>query len=158
MDPRRQKRLHLVKTLEETIGQSGYECMDVELTHEAGRSVLRVVIDSIAGIGVEDCEKVSRILGELQEEIEPLFKGRYFLEVSSPGLERPLRKLEDFSRFQGSIVRVQLRETLDGQRNIKGKIDSLDGDKITLVTKEGNPVIFPFDLIRKANLVFEGKF
>jgi ribosome maturation factor RimP len=65
---------------------------------------------------------------------------------------------EDFSRFQGSIVRVQLRETLDGQRNIKGKIDSLDGDKITLVTKEGNPVIFPFDLIRKANLVFEGKF
>ncbi len=157
MDPRRERRLKLFKTLEETIEKAGYECVDVELTHEEGRSILRVTIDSPGGIGVEDCENVSRALSGIQEEIDPFFKGKHFLEVSSPGLERPLRKLEDFKRFQGSKARVQLRENLNGQRNFKGHIHSVDGEKITIITEEGVSFVFPFDSVRKANLVYEGE-
>jgi len=157
VDPRRERRLKLVKALEETIEKTGYECVNIELTHEEGRSILRVIIDSPGGIGVEDCENVSRALSGIQEEIDPFFKGRHFLEVSSPGLERPLRKLEDFKRFQGSKARVQLRENLDGQRNFKGQIHSVDGEKITFITEEGVSFVFPFDSVRKANLVYEGE-
>ena len=135
MDPRRERRLKLVRTLEEAVGKAGYECVEVELTHEEGRSVLRVTIDSPGGIGVEDCEKVSRALGTIQEEIDPFFRGSHFLEVSSPGLERPLRKLEEYRRFVGSKARVELRESLNGQRNFKGRINSVDGEKIFLDRK-----------------------
>ena len=77
MDPRRERRLKLVKALEETIERTGYECVNIELTHEEGRSILRVTIDSPGGIGVADCENVSRALGGIQEEIDPFFKGSW---------------------------------------------------------------------------------
>ncbi len=157
MDPRRERRLKLVKTLEEAIGKAGYDCLEVELTHEEGRPILRVVIDSLGGIGVEDCEKVSRILGTMQEEIDPFFRGRHFLEVSSPGLERPLRKIEDFRRFQGSKAKIQLKESLNGRKNFNGKIHSVDGETIILTTEEGTSFSFPFVSVRKANLVYEDK-
>lgn len=157
MDPRRERRLKLFKTLEETIEKAGYECVDVELTHEEGHAILRVIIDSTAGIGVEDCEKVSRSLIAVQEEIDSFFRGKHFLEVSSPGLERPLRKIEDFRRFQGSKARVQLKEALDGQRNFKGQILSVDGEKIVFLAENEVPVVFPFGSVRKANLVYEGE-
>lgn len=157
MDPRRERRLKLVKTLEETIEAAGYECVEVELTHEEGRSILRLVIDSTAGIGVEDCEKVSRALNGIQEEIDLLFRGKHFIEVSSPGLERPLRKLEDFRRFQGRKARVQLKESVDGHRNFKGQIHSVDGEKIVFLTEDEVPIVFPFESVRKANLVYEGE-
>jgi Uncharacterized protein conserved in bacteria len=157
VDPRRERRLKLVKTLEETIEKAGYECVDVEMTHEEGRSILRVIIDSTAGIGVGDCEKVSRALSGIQEEIDPFFRGKHFIEVSSPGLERPLRKLEDFRRFQGSKARVQLKESLNGQRNFKGQIHSVDGEKIVFLTEDEVSIVFPFGSVRKANLVYEGE-
>ncbi len=157
MDPRRERRLKVFKTLEETIEKAGYECVDVELTHEEGRSILRVIIDSTAGIGVEDCEKVSRSLIAVQEGIDSFFKGKHFIEVSSPGLERPLRKIEDFRRFQGSKARVQLKESLDGQRNFKGQILSVNDEKIVFLTENEVPIVFPFGSVRKANLVYEGE-
>jgi len=157
VDPRRERRLKLFKTLEETIENAGYECVDVELTHEEGRAILRVIIDSAAGIGVEDCEKVSRALVAVQDEIDPFFRGKHFIEVSSPGLERPLRKLEDFRRFQGSKARVQLKESLDGQKNFKGQIFSVDGEKIVFLTENEVSIVFPFGSVRKANLVYEGE-
>lgn len=157
MDPRRERRSKLVRTLEEAVGKAGYECVDVELAHEEGRSVLRVTIDSLGGIGVEDCEKVSRALGAIQEDIDPFFRGSHFLEVSSPGLERPLRKLEDFKRFVGSKARVELRESLNGQRNFKGLIHSVDGEKIFFLTEDEVSIVFPFGSVRKAHLIYEGK-
>ncbi|MFA0888799.1 MAG: ribosome maturation factor RimP [Synergistales bacterium] len=157
MDPRRERRLKLVKALEDEIGKAGYDCLEVELTHEEGRPILRVVIDSLGGIGVEDCEKVSRLLGGMQEEIDPFFRGRHFLEVSSPGLERPLRKIEDFRRFQGSKARIQLKESLNGQRNFKGRIHSVESETILFTTDDGVEISFPFESVRKANLVYEGE-
>lgn len=157
MDPRREKRLKLFRILEEAVEKAGYECLDIELTHEAERPILRVVIDSSGGIGVEDCERVSKALGTVQDSIDPFFRGRHYLEVSSPGLERPLKKLEDFRRFKDNTVRVQLRECLEGRKNFKGKINSVEGNQVRLLTEEGTFVVLPFESIRKANLAFEAE-
>lgn len=157
MDPRRERRLKLFGILEETVEKAGYECLDIELTHEAERPILRVFIDSPGGIGVEDCEKVSKALGAAQDAIDPFFRGRHYLEVSSPGLERPLKKLEDFRRFNDSTVRIQLRECLEGRKNFKGKIHSVERNRITLLTEDGDFLAFPFESIRKANLAFDGE-
>ena len=157
VNPNRERRLKLSRALEEAIGKAGYDCLDITLTHEGGRSILRVVIDSLGGIGVEDCEKVSRILSGMQDEIEPFFKSRYYLEVSSPGLERPLKRIEEYRRFQGKMAKVQLRESLNGQKNFKGRIQSVEGDSISFLTSEGQTIIFPFEAVRKANLVYEDK-
>jgi len=90
-----------------------------------------------------------------QEEIDLFFRGKHFIEVSAAGLERPLRKPEDFKRFQGSKARVQLKESLDGQRNFKGQIHSVDGEKIVFLTEDEVSIVFPFGSVRKANLVYE---
>jgi len=157
LDPRRERRLKLFGILEQAVEKAGYECLEVELTHEAERPVLRVVIDSPGGIVVEDCEKVSKALGAVQDAIDPFFRGRHYLEVSSPGLERPLKKLEDFRRFMDSTARIQLRESLEGRKNFKGKIHSVEEDQVALLTEEGTIVVFPFESIRKANLAFNGE-
>mgnify|MGYP000886990102 CR=1 FL=1 len=155
MDPRRERRLKLVGIIRETVEKAGYECLDVELTHEDGRPILRVTIDSLEGIGVDDCEKVSRALVEVQEEIDLFFRGRHFLEVSSPGIERPLRKFEEFRRFKGRKAKVQLRESLNGQKNFKGLIHATEEGKIVLLMEDGSSVVFPHESIRKANLVYD---
>lgn len=155
VNPNRERRLKLSRALEEAIDKAGYDCLEIQLTHEGGRPILRIVIDSPGGIGVEDCEKVSRILNGMQEEIEPFFRGRYYMEVSSPGVERPLKRIEEYRRFQGKMAKVQLRESMNGQKNFKGRIQGVEGESISFLTCEGKAVVFPFEAIRKANLVYE---
>lgn len=107
-------RADLAGMAEQTLAAMGYELVDIEY---GPRGLLRVFIDAPAGIRIEDCEAVSRQLSHLFA-VEDIDYGR--LEVSSPGLDRPLRRPQDFNRFQGQRVTIRLREAFMGRKNFEG--------------------------------------
>ncbi len=146
-------RIH--DNIRELVESSGYECVCSELTVEDGHSVLRVFIDSPDGINVKDCEIVSRRLGKVLDEGEECLPERYYLQVSSPGVDRPLTRFEDFTRFAGEMARIKLREAVDGRKTIKGIIESAIEGRIVLVDSEAGSLNILFENILKANLVFE---
>jgi ribosome maturation factor RimP len=130
----------------------GYECVGVE--HDSGSSggaILRVYIDHPDGIGLDDCEAVSHQLSGALDVDDPI-AGQYDLEVSSPGLDRPLFEREHFRRFQGARVRIRLLEKLDGRRRFDGRILGVDGDRV-LLDLDGEQVALPFERIEAARLV-----
>ncbi len=137
--------------LEQTVPGLGYELVDVEF---APSKIIRVFIDKDGGVTIEDCELVSNHLSKLLlvEEIE--FNR---LEVSSPGIERPLKRLEDFVRFQGKLIKIKSREAHNGQKAFQGEIESVDGETITLRLEDGNIFTIDFPGINRARLVFEYK-
>jgi len=118
--------VQLTELIETTVSGLGYELVDLE---RSGGGMLRVYIDLPAGIAIEDCEKVTRQLQYLLE-VENIDYDR--LEVSSPGLDRPLKKLADFERFAGSEVSITLKKPLDGRKSFRGILHAPDGEKIGL--------------------------
>lgn len=132
----------------------GYECVGVEHDSAAGgAAVLRVYIDHADGIGLEDCESVSHQLSGALDVADPI-AGHYDLEVSSPGLDRPLFALEHFQRFIGARVRLRLAEKLDGRRRFDGRIAGIDGETV-LLDADGGRLALPFAQIESARLVPE---
>jgi ribosome maturation factor RimP len=139
--------LDLNALLERTLPALGYELVDVELSPK-GRLV-RIFIDRPEGVGVEDCAKVSRHLTRLFA-VENVDFDR--LEVSSPGLDRPLRKAADYVRFAGQEAKLTLCEPVDGARRLKGILRGLEGDAALVETDAGVRAI-PLGGIEKARLV-----
>ena len=132
------------------------EALDCELWGlqlEAGgkRKLLRIYIDREEGIGVEDCERVSRQSGAVLD-VEDAISGEYVLEVSSPGMDRPLYELAQYERYIGEDVSLRLRFAYDGRRNFKGRLVGVDGDEIILVVAD-TEYLFPVEGIDKANVV-----
>ena len=125
----------------------GFELVDWELQPRA--RLVRVFIDKPEGIDVEDCARVSNHLTHLFT-VENVDYDR--LEVSSPGLDRPLKKLGDFARFAGEEAQVNLHELTDGARRLKGVLRGVDGDNVLLETDKGARTI-PIGAIDKARLV-----
>lgn len=118
----------LARLLEPTVERMGYEISDLELRLGGRDGVVRVFIDHPGGVGLADCEAVSRQLSALLDVEDPL-PGHYVLEVSSPGLDRKLTKPAHFRRFVGEDVRVRLRAPLEGRRNFRGTLKAVeDGD------------------------------
>lgn len=132
----------------------GLEVVDVEYRREAGGWVLRVFIDKPTGVTLDDCQAFSEALGERLDERDPI-PGPYSLEVSSPGIERPLRQPEDFVRFAGRRIRLRTFKPVDGRRNWQGLLVGLVGGDVVLRTDDGE-VAIPHDLVAKAHLVAEG--
>lgn len=130
-----------------------YELVGVEYVASGKHSILRIYIDSDTGIGLNDCEKVSHQLSTMFDVEEPV-SGQYNLEVSSPGIERPLFNLAHYQRFLGHDIKLRLRRSLEGKRKLTGAIGSVSekNNTIELVTELG-PVELDIDLIEKANLV-----
>ena len=125
----------LIELLEAPIRALGYELVDVEV-RTGGQGLLRIYIDQEEGINLDDCESVSRQLSALLDVEDPI-RGRYVLEVSSPGLDRPLRTPEHFQRYCDHVVRVKLNQSLDGQRNFKGRLLGVeDRDIVVEVDKQ----------------------
>jgi ribosome maturation factor RimP len=118
--------VQLTELIETTVSGLGYELVELE---RAGGGLLRISIDQPAGIAIEDCEKVTRQLQYLLE-VENIDYSR--LEVGSPGLDRPLKKLADFERFAGSEAIITLKKPLDGRKSYRGIVHAPDGDKIGL--------------------------
>ena len=131
----------------------GYELLGIEYVSSGKHSVLRVYIDCEEGIGVDDCETVSRQVGAIMD-VEDLINGQYNLEVSSPGIERPLFVIAHYQRFLGHDISLRTYRPIDGRRNFTGSIGSVveTSNTIELVTELGS-VSLDIDLIEKANLV-----
>ena len=150
MNPRERR---ICELLEPSVAGLGYELVGVELHHAGARSVLRVFIDREAGITVGDCETASRHIGAVLDVEDPVPES-YVLEVSSPGLDRPLLAADHFTRFAGRAVRLRTTEPMDGRRGWRGRlIGCREGN---VVVREGDEErLIPLDLIGKANLVPE---
>lgn len=138
---------NLNELLERTLPALGYELVDVELSPR-GRQV-RVFIDKPGGVDVEDCAGVSQHLTRLFA-VENIDYER--LEVSSPGLDRPLKKASDYARFAGHEAQLTLREPIDGARKWKGTLRGLDGEAARIDTAKGSLTI-PVAAIERARLV-----
>ena len=128
-----------------------YELVGVEFHGERANALLRVYIDSEQGITVEDCQRVSHQLSGVLEVADPI-DGPYTLEVSSPGIDRPLFEAGHFERFAGSDVRIQLRELLDGRRKLTGRLLGMRDGLVALVDSEEREWRAPLDQIEKARL------
>ena len=144
-------RDELVKLLEPTIERLGYQLWDLELKLGGKHGVLRVFIDKPDGIGLDDCEKVSLAVSALLDVEDPL-PGHYDLEVSSPGLDRKLTKIEHFQRFEGETVKVQMRVPIEGRRRFRGTLVSSDDENI-VVDVDGVSHTLPVATIDTARLV-----
>jgi ribosome maturation factor RimP len=147
----------LFQLLEPVLREYGYELVLVEITGLPSRRNIRVFVDREGGINVEDCARATRIIDPLIES-RSVFPGSYVLEVSSPGLDRPLFKETDYERFTGRKVRIRLRRPIENRRNFTGILRGLKDKKLILVElEEGIQVELPLEEIQKANLVFEWK-
>ncbi len=144
-------QLEKIEALLEPVAVSqGYEWVACEWGSEAGARVLRVFIDKAGGLEVKDCEEFSRLIDPLLE-VEALISERYQLEVSSPGLNRPLKKWGDFEKFVGEKVSVKTKRPLNGRSHYKGLLKLAQNQQIQLEI-DGQLYAIPFLEIMKANL------
>ena len=118
-----------------------FELVDVEYVKEAGTWYLRAYIDKEGGIAVDDCEVISRKLGEWLDK-EDFIDESYILEVSSPGLGRPLKKEKDFIRSMGKDVDVRLYRQIDKQKEFTGALSAYDENTVTLTMEDGSKMVF----------------
>ena len=130
----------------------GLEIVDIELKPEGGRGgrVLRVYMDKEGGPSLEELSRVSRGLSGLLDEHDDVVDGAYTLEVSSPGINRPLKRPEDFSRFVGKQIRVRTRDMINGRRAFLGELLEVSAEKIAL-RQDGARWEIPFSQIDKSN-------
>jgi ribosome maturation factor RimP len=145
------------QVIQPPIEAAGYELVDVQWKHEQGGWVLRVLVDKAGGIGHSDCERVSRELSTVLD-VHDVISHTYSLEVSSPGLDRPLRTTDHFRRFIGRKARVRLKQGVDGRRNFAGTIVAVDGAAgVVTVDVDGREFALPLADLDKANLEIELK-
>jgi len=141
----------------------GFECWGIEFVSQGKHSVLRIYIESLTGVkgsdseqsesGVElkDCELVSRQISGVLDVEDPI-SGDYTLEVSSPGMDRPLYNLSHYERLKGSHVALKLRMPYEGQRKFTGVLNGVEGNDIVLLVEQ-EEYLFPVEAIEKANVV-----
>jgi ribosome maturation factor RimP len=148
------KLLEEVREVVEPILESeGYELVDLEYRLETHGWVLRFYLDREGGVTVEECAAVSGEVGAVLE-VKDIIPNPYVLEISSPGLTRPLKNLKDFDKYRNRLVKIKLYEPLEGRKNFKGTLLGLEGEKVRLEI-EGRVYDLPFQGIAKANLEIE---
>ena len=130
----------------------GYELVGVEFTGGASHGTLRVYIDHEQGITVDDCAKVSHQVGAILDVEEPIQQS-YDLEISSPGLDRPLFKPADFERFSGQTAKIKMSVAVDGRRNFRGLLLGLAEPGLVEIEVDGERFRLPLADIARANLV-----
>ncbi len=142
-------------------GTYGLDVFDVQFRREAGGMVLRVRIDrpgpaatAEESVSVEDCARVSRDLSALLD-VEDVVPAEYTLEVSSPGLDRPLRGEDDYRRFAGRRAKIVMREAVDGQTFFRGRLSGVEDQAVLIDEDAGRRHRVPLDIITRANLEVE---
>src|ERR1051325_2931364 len=136
-------------------GSEGLELVEVEVKGGGTHRFVRISIDKPGGVTHGDCELVSQQVGTILDVEDVVPGGRYTLEVSSPGVERKLIKPEDYQRFQGKKARITLRDAVAGQKHWEGTLAGYQDGEISLDTKPGTTIRFPFEQVTKAHLKFE---
>jgi ribosome maturation factor RimP len=143
------------ENVERIVESEGMELVDAQLLGGGIHRVFRLFIDRSTGVTHDDCEKVSRLVSEYIDSGDLIPGGAYTLEVSSPGVERPLIKPKDFQRFIGSKVKLELKQAIEKSRRFTGKLAAFDGERVTLELEPGKNLEVAFDAIQKANLKYE---
>ena len=138
----------LIKPVVEALG---CELWGIEQFSRGSNSMLRIYIDAANGINVDDCARVSRQVSSLLDVEDPI-SGHYTLEVSSPGTERKLFRLEHFSRYVGFPVKIRLKRPYEGRRRFSGLLRGVEGDEVVLEQDE-EAFQFPYEEIEKASIV-----
>ncbi len=136
-----------------TAAELGYLLWDVEYVKEGTRMILRVTIDADAGITIDDCEKMHRAIDPILDEADPI-ESAYYLEVSSPGIERDLKTDEHLRYCEGCRVEVRLYAPVDGAKSFVGILGAYDGENIT-IENGGAPRAFPKAAVSKVRTVFD---
>jgi len=143
----------LWELFEPVVSGMGYDLIEIEHFPNPKHGVLRLYIDKENGVNVDDCSSVSRQISALIDVEEPV-RGQFNLEVSSPGLDRPLRRLQDFQRFIGSTVKLKTVMPLEGQRNFKGRLLAASEETLVIET-DTEEISLPMGAIEKARIVPE---
>jgi len=148
-----QRLPELERRVEPTLEAMGFEVVRIALAGSEGRKTLQIMADRRDGsqISVEDCAEISTALSAIFDVEEPV-TGRYDLEVSSAGIDRPLTRLKDFQNYAGFLVKVETRLSVNNRRRFRGILDGAEGENIKIATDDGAAVI-AFDNISTAKLV-----
>jgi ribosome maturation factor RimP len=130
--------------------ENGLELVDVEYVKEGSNWFLRIYVDKEGGIDIEDCGRVSEFVSVKLDELDPIEEA-YFLEVSSPGAERPLKKAEDVAKSVGKHVFVTTYEQINGAKEFEGRLDGFDGETMVVVIGRRKQAI-PYNKVASARL------
>ena len=138
--------------IEPSIEEAGFDLVRVEIMKGGGQT-LQIMIErkNRVPVNVDDCADISRLLSAILDVEDPL-PGRYTLEVSSPGLDRPLVRIEDYIRFAGFEARIEMHRPFEGQRRYRGRLRGVD-EELVKIECEGEALAIPFSGIRRASLV-----
>jgi ribosome maturation factor RimP len=149
----RRDQTHLWELFEPVVKGMGFDLIEIEHFPNPKHGVLRLYIDKEGGVNVDDCSTVSRQISALIDVEDPV-SGQYNLEISSPGVDRPLRRLVDFQRFAGSLVKLKTVMPLEGQRNFKGRLLEASEETVVIETDD-EEISLPMTAIDKARIVPE---
>lgn len=149
------KERDLEALLMPTVRALGCEIWGIEYRPRGRNSMLKLYIDSPEGIGIDDCERVSRQVSALLDVEDPIVHS-YRLEVSSPGVDRVLFRRDQYLANVGERVDVRLAFPFDGRRRLAGRLAGVEGDDIVVEVEEDEEVVLPFQQIQRTRLVFEG--
>lgn len=130
----------ITKLAEPIVDDLNYELVDVEFVKEGANWYLRIYIDKPGGIGIDDCQAVSERMSDILDKKDPIEQS-YYLEVSSPGLERPLKTERDFIKYKGELVELKVFQPIDGKKLFEGELVGLVDDKI-VINQDGNAIEF----------------
>jgi ribosome maturation factor RimP len=154
LDQRRSLEIRITELAEQLAASMGMEVVLVEVKGDENRSIVRTYIDQPGGVSLGDCERFSKRFS-VTLDVEDWITFHYILEVSSPGINRPLAKQADFKRFSGKNIKVRTKLPIEGQRNFKGTITGVTEDRLELEISPGKRIGIALTDIEKANLAGE---
>lgn len=144
------KERQLLDALEPRAASEGIEIVTVQVVGAKKAPTIRVFIDTPEGVSFDQLAKSQAWINEIMDALDP-FPGAYTLEVSSPGIDRPLRTPQHFAQFAGDVAVVKMGHPIDGRSNFTGKIVAADNENVTL-SIDGEDVVLPFDDMKRAHL------
>ena len=139
---------------EPIILENGMELVDVEFVKEGPNWYLRIYIDKEDGIDLEDCQKISHLISDLLDKEDPIEQA-YFLEISSPGIDRPLKKEKDFRKYEGHLVTVRTYSPVEGKKKLQGKLGAYHQDFLRLMPEPDKEIQIPWETISQVRLAWE---
>lgn len=140
----------LTELLQPVIINSGYELVDIAIVKAPGGITLRILLDKPEGVTLADCERISRLAGDILDAHDPI-SSHYILEVSSPGINRPLKKQADFQRFAGQKALIETKTPISGRKRYKGLLSGVENGNV-IISVDGTNHFIPIEGIRKARL------
>jgi len=149
---------HLLNKIRDIISgifrENKIELIDITYKRETGRKVLKILADTESGITMDECAKMNEIIGEVLNR-ENFIDENYILEISSPGLDRPLRTKQDYLRIKGKRIRVYTFALIDGRKEFVGSLKTVDDNNITISSDDARLTNIPLDKISKATLDYK---